>query len=398
MPDRLIIRLDAQGGLHWLRQSEDGRALSSSQPGAPPAQALAAAGEVLVLVPAADVLLLETQVTARNHSQLQKAVPFAVEDQLLGAVEEQHFAIQAGPGGRVGVAVVAKSRVREWLGKLAASGIRPDRMLPDSLAMPIAPETGSLMVEQGRALARLEPWSAMACSLAQFPHWLAQARAAGVGRALEVHDFGTDPLPALSGPILATHRRQDALAFLANNLRGNGINLLSGEFAASHRSGRAVRWWRRAAVLAAAMILLVLLHHGLEIRSLQKQVDQADANMRERLGRTFPDLGAAERVRAPQDVMRQRLDGLRGGGEDSGFLAMLGTIAPVIGRTTRSQLRGLEYRNDTLELGLRSPDVATLDGLREQFSAIPGFNAEVTASIPVENAVDGRIRISKEAK
>ena len=80
------------------------------------------------------------------------------------------------------------------------------------------------------------------------------------------------------------------------------------------------------------------------------------------------------------------------------ILAMLGTIAPVIGRTTRSQLRGLEYRNDTLELGLRSPDVATLDGLREQFSAIPGFNAEVTASIPVENAVDGRIRISKEAK
>ena len=54
----------------------------------------------------------------------------------------------------------------------------------------------------------------------------------------------------------------------------------------------------------------------------------------------------------------------------------------MIGRTTRSQLRGLEYRNDTLELGLRSPDVATLDGLREQFSAIPGLNAEVTASIP----------------
>ena len=55
MPDRLIIRLDAQGGLHWLRQSEDGRALSSSQPGAPPAQALAETSEVLELVPAADV-------------------------------------------------------------------------------------------------------------------------------------------------------------------------------------------------------------------------------------------------------------------------------------------------------------------------------------------------------
>lgn len=398
MPERLVIRLDAQGGLQWLRQSEDGRALTSSQQGAPSAASLASAGEVVVLVPAADVLLLETQVAARNSSQLQKAVPFAVEDQLLGAVEDQHFAIQPGAAGRVGVAVVSKARLGAWQEKLAAAGIRPDRIVPESLAVPLAPESGSILVERGQAMVRLEPWSALSCALPQLPEWLAQARAAGFARALEVHDFDGAPLPALSDPILATHKRQDVLAFLAGHLRGQGINLLSGAFATRHRSRRAVRWWQGAAVFAAAMVLLVLAQRGLEVRNMQQQIDRADADMRERLIRTFPDLGAAERTRSAQDVMRQRLDGLRGGTDDSGFLAMLGNVAPVIGRTTRSQLRGLEYRNYTLELGLRSPDVATLDGLREQFAAIPGYSAEVTASIPVENAVDGRIRVGRQAK
>ena len=76
---------------------------------------------------------------------------------------------------------------------------------------------------------------------------------------------------------------------------------------------------------------------------------------------------------------------------------MLTQIAPVLGRTTRTQVRGLEFRNGALEVGLRSPDVATLDSMREQFAAIPGLSAEVTASVPADTGVDGRIRIRGDA-
>src|SRR5690606_11540601 len=129
MPDRLLLRLDPDGGLSWLRHG--GPHAAASMPGAPPASALAAADEVVVLVPAGDVLLTETTLGARTRAQLLKALPYAVEDQVLAPVEELHFAAQRGEGDRVGVAVVAKERLRGWLRRLDEAGIRADRLLPE---------------------------------------------------------------------------------------------------------------------------------------------------------------------------------------------------------------------------------------------------------------------------
>ncbi|MEZ5522768.1 MAG: type II secretion system protein GspL [Dokdonella sp.] len=231
----------------------------------------------------------------------------------------------------------------------------------------------------------------------RFPAWITQARAAGIERALEVHDFGGGPPLSLEGRISAYHGGlRDPLGFLARHLRAPPINLLCGEFATAHRQARGARWWRRAAVLAAAVLVTAFIQRGIEVGQLARSVERVDAAMSASLEETFPDLGAAERTRAPSSVMRDRLERLRGGNEAGGLLRLLGQVAPILGRTTRTQVRGLEFRNGILELGLRSPDVATLDSMREQFAAIPGLSAEVTASVPAETGVDGRIRIRGE--
>ena len=53
----------------------------------------------------------------------------------------------------------------------------------------------------------------------------------------------------------------------------------------------------------------------------------------------------------------------------------------------------MEYRNGSLELGLRAPDVATLDAVRERLAAQAGLTVAVTAANPVEGGIDGHIRI-----
>ena len=398
MPDRLILRLDPAGGLTWLRQSVDGRLLSSSQRGAPPASVLESANEIIVLVPAEDVLLIEARVTARSAAQLRQAVPYVVEDQLLAAVEEQHFAMQPIDGDKVGVAVVAQARLQQWIDMLTGSGVRADVILPESLAVPVSADSATAMIDGGRVLLRLGPWSAVGFPGADLDDWLAQIRVATSDRAIVAHDFdGQADVPGKSGFAAFHGGQREPLAFLARNLHKPAINLLSGGFASGHRQARGTRWWRRAAMVAAAVVVLAFVHRGLEVRQLAQNLARVDAAMADSLLRTFPDLGAAERSRAPQSVMRDRLERLRGGSESSGFLRLLGQIAPVLGRTTRTQMRGLEFRNGILEVGLRAPDVATLDSMREQFSAIPGLAAEVTASIPADSGVDGRIRIRGDA-
>lgn len=382
MPERLFLRLAPDGDLRWLRQMADGRFPVAAQAGTPPAAVLAASAQVVVFVAAEDVLLLETRVAARNATQRLQAVPFAVEDQLLGAVEDQHFAITGGAADQIGVAVVARSRMREWMMTLDAAGIRADVVLPESLAVPFDERAVHVLLDGERAIVRLAAWSAFSCPREDLGRWLESARDTLGARHIETHD---DARAEPAG---------DTLGFLARHWNPTSLNLLSGEFAAGHRQARGTRWWRRALMLAAAVVVVAFAYRALEVTQLARHADRIDTAMLDSLMRTFPDLGAAERTRAPQAVMRDRLERLRGGNETTGLLRLLGQIAPTLGTTTRTQTRGMEYRNGILEIGLRAPDVATLDSMRERIAAIPGLAAEVTAANPVDAGVDGRIRIS----
>jgi general secretion pathway protein L len=396
MPDRLLLRLASDGGLTWLRTAAGARVPAVSERGVPPAAVLADAGEIVVLVPAEDVLLTEVKLSARNRAQLLQALPYAVEDQLLGAVEDQHFAASQGGGDQIGVAVVAKGTLRGWLERLAAAGIQPDVLLPESLALPAQASGASALIEDTRAIVRLAPWSAFTSSLRELPRWLAQVNVDNLLVPLAVRDFRAAPALALPLPIASYQERQrDPLAYLASGFVQAPLNLLEGEFAPRHRHARGARWWRIAAALAAAVVILAVLNLGFDVWRLSRASARMDALAQDAVRKAFPEIDAAQLARvSPADLMRGRLDRLRGGAESSGLLKVLAQIGPVLGSTTRIQTRGIEYRNGVLELALRAPDVAALDSVRERLATVPGVQAVVTAANPSADGVDGRIRIS----
>ena len=395
MTDRLFLRLASDGGLRWLRQSAGARAQATSVQGDPPASALAAAAGIIVFVPASDVLLTEAKLSARNRAQLLQALPFAVEEQLVSPVEELHFAASPGRGDALGVAVVAKQTLRGWLDRLAQAGVQPDVLLPDSLALPLVADRAIAMIEDTQATVRLGAWSAFACSLRELPDWLTQVGAADALAPLIVHDFRAAPALELPVPVASYQERQrDPLAALAAAYVQAPLNLLEGEFATRHRHARGARGWKIAAVLAAAAAVLALVNLGLDVLRLSRASARMDTLAQDAVRAAFPDIDAAQLGRlSPEQLMRGRLERLRGGAESSGLLSMLQQIGPVLGSTRQIQTRGMEYRNGTLELALRAPDVGALDGVRERLATVPGLKAEVTAANPGADGVDGRIRI-----
>jgi general secretion pathway protein L len=147
-------------------------------------------------------------------------------------------------------------------------------------------------------------------------------------------------------------------------------------------------------VLAAAAAVLALANLGLDVLGLSRASARMDTLAQDTVRAAFPDIDAAQLGRlSPEQLMRGRLERLRGGAESSGLLSMLQQIGPVLGSTRQIQTRGMEYRNGTLELALRAPDVGALDGVRERLATVPGLKAEVTAANPGADGVDGRIRI-----
>jgi len=399
MPDRLLLRLDSDGDSSWLRQAADGRVLQGSTRGLPPASALTGAAEIIVLAPSEEVLITEARVAARSRAQLMQAVPYAIEDQLLTPVEDLHFAATTASGDTVGVAVVAKSRLRAWLDALAAAGIRPDALLPESIALPSKADHATVLIESDRAVVRFAPWSAFACAPGDLAAWLQRANGDAPPRPLDIYDFRANKAVPLPGPVASIEERQrDALAFLARNLGKPPLNFLEGAFAPQHRAARGARFWRVAAVLAAAVLVLAIANLGFEVLQLSRASARMDAIAEDAVRKAFPDIDGAELARyPPAELARNRIERLRGGSQGTGFLRVVAEIAPVLGSTTRIQTRGMEFRNGALELGLRAPDVATLDTVRERLAALPGLKVAVTAANPGDNGIDGRIRIGSES-
>lgn len=390
MPDRLLLRLAPDGGLTWLRQ-RTGAPVPASTAGAPPAEVVASVREIVALVPSEDVLLTEVRLAARNRAQLLKAVPYAVEDLLLDPVEDLHFAAARAADDAAGVAVVAPRMLQGWLERLAAAGIEPDVLLPEAFAVPVTPGRVHAMIDGDRAIVRLAPWSVLACSLGEFEQRLART---GLELPLEVHDFRVaTPLP-LPHAVAAYHeRRRDPLAWLAQALAAVPLNLLEGRYAPRRRA-RGSRARVLAAVLAAAVVVLAFADLGIDVAKLSRASRQLDTLARDEARAAFPDIDAVQFERAsPAQLVRGRIERLRGGSGSGALLQRLAAIGPVIASSSRIQTRAIEYRNGALELALRAPDVAALDFVRERIAAVPGLRAEVTAANPGEQGVDGRIRV-----
>ncbi|MEO8671301.1 MAG: type II secretion system protein GspL [Tahibacter sp.] len=393
MSQRLLIRLHADGRYTWLNQASDGRASNSSVAGLPPADVRAAASRIFVLVPSAQVVLLETAQVSKNRAQLVKAVPFALEDQLAQPVEDVHFALAgAGHEGRIGVAAVAHVTIKAWLDKLRTDGIEPDALVPEALALGV----GMLLIEPRQAQIRFAEWRAASLEPGALIEWLGYAIDAN-SPPIEV--FDTRDAPRLELPLRPTayHERQrDALALLASGLRGEAaINLLQGGYAASHRQAPLARWWRLAALLAGAAVLLGFAGLLVERSQLQRESDRLEDTMHALLAENFPEM---EKVAGePLALMKSAAQRLGGGQSSGALLGMLAQIAPIVGSTTRVTTRGLEFRNGSLELAVSAPDVPTLDSLRERLATTPGFKVDVTSANPTANGIDGRLRISGTA-
>jgi general secretion pathway protein L len=186
--------------------------------------------------------------------------------------------------------------------------------------------------------------------------------------------------------------QRDALLFLAQQLAAEpSLNLLQGEFAPAHRQAPTLRLWRNAAKFAAAALLLLFVYYGADCWRLAGQSAHLEAAARATLHDGFPEMDKV--AGDPRALMNSALTSLRGGGESAGLVRLLGRIAPILGSATRTTLTTLEYHNTTLELGFRTPDVPTLDLMRERLAGV-GLKVEVTAANTGAEGIDGRLRIA----
>ena len=386
MSQRHLIRLLDEDRSQWLMLDRDGRALSGPQDGLPaqPAE------ETIVLVPSDVVLLLEAPRIVRQRRRLEQAIAFVIEDQLVAPVEQAHVAIldDRGPDA-VLVGVVARGELEAWLARLAATGIHPDRLLPEAVLLPAEPRP-TLLLDGPRACLRYSATGALSGSLAEVAGW--RELLGGQDDALDwsiIAAHAQEHMPDWSAGTQVS--RVEVANWLANRLAQvpPAANLLAGPYAPRRRPEAASRLWQFAAGLAVAAVLVAMLSMALERWQLDRVQAEQRQQMEALLRETLPGI---ERVVDPRAQMLGEFSRQQGRSANAGVLAMLTRIAPLLAGGSRYVPESVEYRGGTLDFSVRSPDVATLDELRERIASL-GYAVELSSMVPGSGGVEGKLRI-----
>lgn len=351
-----------------------------------------------VVVPGQEVLVTRVSVPGARGRQLRQAVPYALEERLAADVETLHFALgRTGPDGVTPVAVVARRAMQGWLERLAEAGLRAERMVPDSLALPAVEGGWHLLSEPEGAVLRPGPERGLTVEPAELPVVLARLREEAGDDApatLEVHDCGggtaAGELADEDGPEVRVHGcAAGALAVLAPDAAP--FDLLQGEF--DQREQRVRRWrqWRPAAALLAGVLVLQTALAVDEYRRLNAEREALDAAVEAVFREAFPE---AQRVVNPRAQMEHRLQALRSGGGARGVLDLLAPTGAVLRDVNGLRLRGLRYRDEELELDVTLPDLQVLDGIRQALTG-RGLAAEVGTASAEGGQVKARLRVGR---
>jgi len=398
-----------------------------------------------VWTPAADTVLTSATLPTRSQRKIAQALPFALEDRLLGDPETLHFAYRTESDGSLSVAVTAHERLRHWADTLAQAGIQPVMLCPATLLVPWALDCWSLAFTEDEVLVRTGSASGFVAPLSQatpptardggsagnagavFPPTAMKDRSAGREAVPTGTNAGTVfPPPLLTAALQeAAHTHKTPEYLVVFNAPTNfpaeawgtllkvpvrieqasvwdrqddpsaPLNLLQGQFEQKGQISGSLRPY----FPAAAMLLIWMLGNiGFDLSEwwkLRRQHQEYTREMTNQLMTSFPE---TKTVLDPAAQMQRNIDSLlaRSGKQDRDLLPLLAKTATALRADPRVRLRGLRYADQSLTLELSWPAAGSPDAVKAALEA-GGLRTEMLALTPRAGEVDGRLRLQPAA-
>lgn len=364
----------------------------------------ARAARLIVWTPGAETLLTTAHLPTRARAKILQALPYALEDQLLGEPDSMQFAYRPLAAGRLAVAVTARERLQVWQAQLQAAGLRPLMLAPITLALETAPDGwvaafigDELVVRTGTyagftaVTADDAPPALLAAALKE-----AQARGDAPG-ALTVYAGARAFASAAWSQALGIDVTRSDDNFWTHVEPQPALNLAQ-TTAASGGDGMhpLLARLRPAAIMFALWLLGSFLFTTFEWWQLGRIAQAQRSEMTAIFRKAFPE---AKAIVDPALQMQRNVadlqtrNGQAGPGE---LLALLTQVGPALAGAQGAELQGLQYGDRALTLDVRVGDFQALEALRAALGA-KGLRVELVGSNSRGNAVDGKLRVSPGA-
>ena len=407
MAEHFFIRLsDGTDQATVVALNADGHLLRG--PDAIPLSAAAGrAGDmaVTVLLPARDLVSCLASVPAASPARLRQMLPFSLEDDFAGDVEELHFAAgERNDNDELAVSVIAREKLELWLGMLRSAGIEPRRVCSEADGVPDTPGAVTLFVEGRRILGRRPrgaPFAFEELGLPEIWRLLEAERADSddLGHAVLFVDRRTqserrDEIEGWRAGVGEVNIRElpdGILPKLAASLVfESGANLLQGDYATRSNLLALARPWRAAAFFALALIGVSVLGTAAEYYKLNRDEARLTAEATQICASSYdmPQL-----PRCLIEMARRLADaGQPTSGGGRGFLPMLAAVAGAAGNAMA--ITGISYRDRVMTLEVQIPDASYLEAFGQRLSAGDDYAHETQNSVnQPDGSLQSRVRI-----
>lgn len=396
MSEQLLIRLGSRAdqAVSWLVWSTAAQEIIASGD-LPSASALEQLAErlgprpVLVLVPAADVVLKEVALPAKPSRQILQALPYMLEDDVTEDIEQLWLALGSVRKDEEQylqqVALCKKAQLEQWLSWLTEAGFQPRQLVPDALLLPTASLPAAIELN-GSWLLRQGDWQATSVENEWWPDYLELAALPQL--------TSYSPWP---GYIEQTHQLADPelpLALLARQVQQPAINLLQGDYAPKRAVNKSWQLWQPAAVLTGLCLTLYLTltavegwRYGQQARALQQQAVQ-----------TYQAAFPGESVVNLRALVQRKLQQAGLSQHEQHFLALLLDLQNNLASVSDMQLDNLRFdaRRTELRFQAKADGFQSFERLKNQLEQA-GYQVDQGALSNDGSKVQGTVSMRKAA-
>lgn len=387
MQEKLIIYLHAHDLEHpsWAIVAADGLVRQSeSHDNALGLSQIAEDKEVIVLVPAQEVLLTAVTLPKMSRARLTQALPFALEEKLIDDVETLHF-VQGDyhADTLLPVAVVARARMDQWVELLKSWQLQVDVLMPTTFALPLEEDTWHVMLSD-MAITRTGPFQGFVCDHANLSELLqlALSEADGAPTHIYIHNYTeANCTPLLDELVKVKEEKLPAGNFINDLAHYAGtlpaLNLLQGYYATKKsKFPRRDKLLKATFGFAIVWIALLFLYPTVSYFILKQRTTSIDAQIAEIYKRHFPQ---SKSVVAPNTRLQEKLQKLSSQVGENHLFLLLGYIGKGMQSTESIKIRHFDYQNNQLTLELTA-------ATSEDFSTFTNFLTSHGLTVKQQNA------------
>lgn len=404
MSERILVRKIGHNLWQWREASSQGEWLRDAfYTGDINLLKEAVEGKPIVLIlPGQDIVSQRVDVDIKDRKQLFKVLPYEIEDTIIDAVEDLHFAFGPIENDTIPVAYADFDSLQATISEVEATGAEVVRCSADYLYLPYQPGTWTLLLENEILLALVDKGIGFTVEQPMAGAFLAAlAEQSPAPGNIYLYGDSEESLMALHALLPASITQSETILITEQEAGFWDLVVPSNPSLMEFRSGKLARklpfhkWWQefKYPIIATAAGFVIA------VATTMVGMQKAESERKRIMAQT----DAIFRQVVPQGTITDPLRQLRGllgnrGSQaaSSNAVELLAGVAPAIKSFNDVSVRSFRYNHDSgqLQLNLEARSFDTFENLRSKISEA-GMTVDIRSANVSGDVHQAQLRVSR---